>query len=134
MDRDDLNKRGLKRNVFCLPYNPELTGRAKELRNNLTHAEELIWDKFLKKHKYRFRSQKQIDNYIVDFYCAKLKLVIEIDGEIHDSIDRIEYDNERTKIIESYGIKLIRFSNEDIYERFDYVCISINEICNCKKR
>ena len=66
---------------------PILFELAKELRNNLTPAEELLWNAFLKNHKYRFRRQKQIDNYIADFYCAKLKLVIEIDGNIHNSLD-----------------------------------------------
>ena len=122
-----MNRRGLKRNIYCLPYNPKLTQRAKELRNNLTPAEELLWNAFLKNHKYRFRRQKQIDNYIADFYCAKLKLVIEIDGNIHNSLDRIEYDNERTKVIESYGIRIIRFTNEDVFERFEHTCLSINK-------
>jgi very-short-patch-repair endonuclease len=127
MDKDDMNRRDLKRNIYCLPYNPKLTQRAKELRNNLTKAEELLWNAFLKNHKYRFRRQKQIDNYIVDFYCAKLKLALEIDGDIHNSLDRIQYDKERTEVIGTYGILLIRFSNEDVFERFEYVCKSIND-------
>jgi very-short-patch-repair endonuclease len=127
MDKDEMSKRGLKRNIYCMPYNPKLTKRAKELRTNLTPAEELLWNEFLKKHKYRFRRQKQIDNYIVDFYCAKLKLVIEIDGEVHNSFDSIEYDNQRAKVIESYGISIMRFTNEDVFERFEYVCKSIND-------
>ena len=127
MYKNDLKKRGLVKSGFSLPYNPGLTQRAKELRNHMTLAEKKLWTGFLQKHPYRFRPQKQIDNYIVDFYCAKLKLIIEIDGKIHNEADRVDYDRERTQIFESYGLRVIRFKNEDVINNFDEVCRKIDE-------
>ena len=76
-------------------YNPKLKARARELRNNSTLAEVLLWNqlKARKMKSYQFMRQKPIGNYIVDFLCSKLKLVIEIDGESH--VDKVEYDNKR---------------------------------------
>jgi len=130
-DKNDLKNRGLITNGYSLPYNPELTERAKELRNHMTLAEQKLWDEFLRSHKCRFRPQKQIDNYIINFYNAKFKIVIEIDGKIHDELDKAEYDKERTKIFESYGLKVIRFKNEDIINNFNDVCKRINELFSC---
>lgn len=127
MSKKELKERGLVKNKYCLAYNPKLTERAKELRNHMTLAEEKLWTNFLQKHEYRFRSQKQIENYIVDFYCAKLKLVIEIDGDIHDENGRTLYDKERTKIFESLGLRVIRFRNEEVDKDFEDVCRRINE-------
>lgn len=123
-----MKKRGLVTNGYSLPYNPDLTERAKELRNNMTLTEKKLWTEFLRKHKYRFKAQKQIDNYIADFYCAKLKIVIEIDGNIHDEAERFEYDRERTKVFEAYGLRVIRFRNEEIINSFDVVCRKINQL------
>lgn len=114
-------------NGRSLPYNPKLTDRAKEFRNNMTMAESKLWSEFLHKQKYRFRPQKQIDNYIADFYCAKLKLVIEVDGEIHNEVDQSLYDLERTKVFESYGLRVIRFKNDEIINQFDEVCKEIKK-------
>lgn len=66
--------------------------------------------------------QKVIDNYIVDFYCAKLSLVIEIDGDVHDTDEAKYYDQERTIILESYSLKVMRFKNMEIDMEFDEVC------------
>jgi very-short-patch-repair endonuclease len=66
---------------FHLPYNPKLVERAKNLRKNMTPAEKKLWYSYLRNFKFRVLRQKPIDNFIVDFYCAKLKLVIEIDGD-----------------------------------------------------
>lgn len=127
MYKSEFAKRRLISNGYSLPYNPELTERAKELRNHMTFAEEKLWNGFLKRYKYRFRPQKQIDNFIVDFYCAKLKMVIEIDGEIHDEENRKGYDKERTRVFESYGLKEVRFRNEEIVNSFEDVCRKIDE-------
>lgn len=129
MNNKDLKKRGLVGNGYILPYNPKLTERAKDFRNNMTITEKTLWTDFLKNHKYRFRAQKQIDNYIVDFYCSRHKLIIEIDGEIHNSFERLEYDEERTKVFESYGLRVVRFKNEDVIYNFEDVCKKINEAC-----
>ena len=115
-------------NGYYLPYNPKLKERARYLRKNMTEAERKIWENFLKDYKYRVLRQKPIDNYIVDFYCAKLKLVIEIDGEIHSSKDNQEYDLIRTKILKGYGLQIIRFSNDEIFFYFERVCNQLSRI------
>ena len=74
----------------------------------------------------KFQRQKSIDNYIVDFYCHKAKLAIEIDGSQHYSDDGKLYDNKRTKIIESYGVKILRYTNSEINNNFYEVCESID--------
>ncbi len=107
---------------YHIPYNPKLKKRARELRNNMTVAESKIWKEFLKSFPCTVLRQKPIDNYIVDFYCASLKLVIEIDGESHEDKDAIEYDRERTAILEGYGLKVIRFTNDEVVSSFDDVC------------
>lgn len=73
----------------------------------------------------RFLRQKPIDEYIVDFYCHELKLVVEIDGESHLSADAKEYDEHRTKVLNSYGIEVVRYTNEEILNRFEDVVIDL---------
>jgi len=115
----------LKIKPYRLPYNAKLKERARFLRNNQTNAEKKLWYQFLSLHKAKFNRQKIIDNYIVDFYCAKYKLVIELDGPSHDDDEAFEKDKIRTKKLESYGLTVIRFTNYQIYEYFEGV---INEI------
>ncbi|MBI4288369.1 MAG: endonuclease domain-containing protein [Chloroflexi bacterium] len=117
--------RGLITTGHHLPYNPKLLERAIELRKNLTEAEKRLWFGRLRNFKYRVLRQRPIDNYIVDFYCPRLKLVIEIDGDSHCSEEGRTYDEERTKILESYGLRVIRFTNEGVLERFEAVCREI---------
>ncbi|MDJ0626038.1 MAG: endonuclease domain-containing protein [Candidatus Caenarcaniphilales bacterium] len=106
---------------FYIPYNPKLKERARVLRKNPTEAEEVIWYQLLRDCKFQFYRQKIIDNFIVDFYCPKQKLVIEIDGESHYSEDAKSYDQKRTEILESYGIKVLRFTNEQVLNNINYV-------------
>jgi len=105
-----------------LPYNPNLKERARELRKNMTAAEKKLWYKYLREFKHRVLRQRPIDNYIVDFYCPDLSLVIEIDGDSHFSDEGREYDKERTTILESYGLKIIRFNNMEVLRNFESVC------------
>lgn len=70
---------------------------------------------------YKFRRQQSIGPYIVDFYCPRLKLVIEVDGDSHFLDEAIEYDRKRQKYIESFGTKFLRFTNLEIYENIDEV-------------
>lgn len=81
---------------------------------------------FLRTYPVRFQRQKAIGNYIVDFYCHKARLVIEIDGSQHFDKQGIEHDKVRTEFLESYGLSVMRFSNADIDRRFNYVCESID--------
>ena len=81
----------------------------------MTSAERLIWNGFLRNKAFknlRFLRQRPIDNFIVDFYCAELKLVLEIDGDSHAK--RAVYDAQRTLVLEGYGLKVVRINNSDI--------------------
>ena len=108
-----------------ISYRPELVERARELRKNLTPAETLLW-KNLKGKKingFDFDRQKPIDRFIVDFYCKILKLAIEVDGQSHDF--KIEYDLKRQKRMESFGIKVIRFTEKEVLHDLDNVLTEI---------
>jgi very-short-patch-repair endonuclease len=95
---------------FHLPYNPDLIARAKELRRNPTPAERKLWKECFRTFPFRILRQRPIHHFIVDFYCAALKLVVEIDGESHFTDAGQIYDRERTQVLESYGLKVIRLS------------------------
>ena len=100
--------------IKYLPYNFALKEKARDLRKNMTLAEKKLWKEFLKDHKYKFTRQKPIDNYIVDFYCSELGLVIEIDGTTHLDKKDILYDKKRTADLMKYGLKVLRFWNDDV--------------------
>jgi very-short-patch-repair endonuclease len=112
----------LQRSVFCLPYDRELVDRAKEMRRNPTAAERKLWEGCLAKFPYRVLRQRPIDYFIVDFYCAALQLVIEVDGEVHESTEAQGYDGERTNILAGYGLKVLRVTNAAVMGDFDRVC------------
>ena len=97
-----------------IPYNPKLKNYARALRKRGTLAEVILWQCIKRKaiYGYEFHRQVPIDNYIVDFYCHELKLVIEIDGISHD--DKFEYDQMREHKLKSLGVNLIRFADEDV--------------------
>ena len=107
-------------------HNKALTPNAKTLRNNMTPQERHLWFDFLRAYPVKILRQKIIGNYIVDFYCAKAKLVIELDGSQHSSKEGQLYDIERTKLLNAFGLKVIRFSNEEIDTNFNDVCQSID--------
>ncbi|MGN1349080.1 MAG: endonuclease domain-containing protein [Acutalibacteraceae bacterium] len=115
-----------------LPYKSELIPVAQELRKNATRQEKHLWYDFLNKYPVRFQRQKAISGFIVDFYCFKAQLVVEIDGSQHHTESGEAYDKERTAILEGYGLKVIRFSNEEIDKHFDFVCKKID--AEVKKR
>ncbi|MCF7835132.1 endonuclease domain-containing protein [Candidatus Gracilibacteria bacterium] len=110
-------------------YNPKLKQFAKINRsqNTMTKYEGIFWNLILKGNKtgYRFLRQKIIATYILDFYCGKLKLAIEIDGESHNY--SVDYDEKRNKILESFGIKTIRYSNYDIQKNLEGVFLDLQE-------
>jgi very-short-patch-repair endonuclease len=120
--------KNLNTSDFHLPYNPKLIDRAKALRKNMTPAENKLWDGYLKTFKYRVLRQRPIDHFIVDFYCHTLKLVIEIDGAIHFTAEATAHDLERTQQLEGYGIRVIRFTNQEVIQDFENVCRKIEEI------
>jgi very-short-patch-repair endonuclease len=108
-----------------LPYNPKLGDRARELRKNMTKAERRLWYDYLRDLSTRFYRQRPIDNFIVDFYCPSLKLVIEIDGDTHNSQEAKDYDLERSQRLEGYGLQVVRFTNEEVLADFEGVCLRI---------
>lgn len=103
-------------------HNSQLTANARELRKNMTKEERHLWYDFLKDYPVRFLRQKVIDNYIVDFYCSKARLAIELDGSQHYEVKGMLKDRIRTKYIEKRNIMVIRFANTDIWENFSGVC------------
>ena len=99
-----------------LNYNNDLRLKVKKLRQDMTLPERKLWYEFLRGHRYRFVRQKAIGNYILDFYCQKLKLGIEIDGETHLDAKSQKYDETRTEELHELGIEILRFWNDDILE------------------
>ncbi len=100
---------------------------ARSLRKNMTPEEKHLWYDFLSKYPIRFYKQRIIDNYIVDFYCSKAKLVIELDGSQHYEAEAIEYDNLRTQILQQYELEVVRFTNREIWDNFEGVCQEIDK-------
>ncbi|MBQ8145820.1 MAG: endonuclease domain-containing protein [Clostridia bacterium] len=99
---------------------------AKELRKNMTPQEKHIWYDYLRDYPVRFQRQKALGNYIADFFCARAKLIIEIDGSGHGTDEQRKIDNERTEYLESVGLLVIRFTNEEVNNKFRSVCIEID--------
>ena len=99
-----------------IPYNPILKERARKLRKNMTPGEIILWKHLKGKqmYGYDFDRQRPIDQFIVDFYCKKLMLAIEIDGSSHDSESAQERDRERQERLESLGVRFLRFREEDV--------------------
>ena len=103
-------------------HNHNLVPNAKSLRKNMTKEERHLWYDFLRAYPIRFQRQKIIGKYIVDFYSAKMNLVIELDGSQHFEDKGMEYDAERSKYLEQYGLTVIRIPNNEINGNFDGVC------------
>ena len=108
--------------------NNDLLKIAKILRRNMTRQEKHLWYDFLKRYPVKIYKQRIIDNFIADFYCHQARLVIEIDGANHYTIDGKAYDEARTEVLERYGLYVLRFSNNDIDDKFDGVCYEIDKI------
>ena len=115
---------------------PEIIEKAKELRKRETEAEKVLWEELRnrKLQELKFRRQHPIDCFIADFYCHELKLVIEVDGGIHDLPENKEYDIGRTHELEKFGITIIRFNNEEIMYNIQKVKEEILTIANKLKR
>ena len=110
-----------------IPRNKKLKERSNELRNNATKQENHLWYDFLKNCRLQFYRQRIIGNFIVDFYCPKAKLVIELDGKQHYEEETMEHDALRTEYLNSLGLYVLRFSNRDIDHSFEVVCRSVEE-------
>ena len=105
--------------------NRRLTGNAKVLRKTMTKEEKHLWYDFLKKLPITVNRQKVIGEYIVDFYCAEARLVIELDGSQHGSKKGLQEDKKRDTYLNSLGIKVVRYPNLHITRYFDAVCKDI---------
>ena len=102
--------------------------KARKLRRKMTPHERKLWYLFLRKYPVKIYKQRIIDKYIVDFYCASAKLVIEIDGSQQYEEQGQTYDKERSAVLDSYGLKVIRYSNREIDREFSAVCEQIDQI------
>lgn len=111
-------------------FNPALVHRAAALRNNMTQEERHLWYDFLRGYPVRFGRQKILGSYIADFYCAKAKLVVELDGSQHYENAGMAYDEKRTAFLEGYGIQVIRIPNNEVNRNFRGVCEYIDLIVN----
>ena len=110
-----------------LPQNKKLKQFARDLRNDATRQENHLWYDFLRSYSMQFNRQKIIANCIVDFYCAKARLVVELDGSQHYTEEGIASDEKRDKLLKSLGLEVIRFSNLEIDRNFKGVCETIHK-------
>ncbi len=112
-----------------LYYNKNLKGYSRQLRKDMTNAERLLWSRVRRKQLqgYKFYRQKIIGNYIVDFYCPKAKLVIEIDGGQHYEDEDIKKDNVRDDYLREQRLTVLRFSDRYVFDNLDGVIERIND-------
>jgi len=109
-------------NTMFYGASPTIFKYAEELRKNQTPSEEILWDELKgKKLGVKFRRQHPINNYIADFYCHKLRLVIEIDGGYHTESEQKNYDKFRSDDLKEFGILVIRFANDKIISELENV-------------
>ena len=106
-------------------HNKYLVPIAKELRINMTKEEKHLWYDFLKRLPFAVKRQHNIENYIVDFYIANRKLVIELDGVQHSTPDSIEYDQVRENVLSKWSIAVVRYTNRQVNQQFNDVCQDI---------
>ena len=108
-----------------IPYNKDLVSNARTLRKNMTPEEKHLWYDFLKRLPFNVRRQHNIENYIVDFYIAEKKIVIEVDGRQHLLPEHIEHDKQRDTALSAWGISVLRYSNDSIRKNFNAVADDI---------
>jgi very-short-patch-repair endonuclease len=112
-----------------IPYNKNLKEISKSLRANLTEAERRLWTRIRLKHLgYVFYRQKPIGDYIVDFYCPRAQLVVEVDGGQHFTVDTAGNDRVRDEYMRSLGLTVLRFSNSEVLKNTDSVAETIYEL------
>jgi very-short-patch-repair endonuclease len=109
-------------------HNKNLVPIAKNLRKNMTKEERHLWYEFLRNYPVRFSRQKILGKYIVDFYCAKAKLVLELDGSQHYEEKGIKEDTQRTEFLKDYGLTVIRIPNNEVNHNFYGVCEYIDSV------
>ena len=107
--------------------NKNLVPRARELRKEMTREERRLWYEFLRTYPERFQRQKILGSYIADFYCARAKLVIELDGSQHYETEGTARDEERTRFLKGYALEVMRIPNNEVSRNFEGVCEKIDE-------
>jgi very-short-patch-repair endonuclease len=112
-----------------LPFNKKLKTLARQLRKNMTEAESFLWQRIRRKQlkDRQFYRQKNIDNYIVDFYCPSAKVIVELDGGQHYTQEAIREDQVRNKYLESLGFTVLRFSDREVFKNIEGVLERILE-------
>ncbi|MBE9050856.1 DUF559 domain-containing protein [Nostocales cyanobacterium LEGE 11386] len=115
--------------VIGQKINPDKIQRAKELRRHMTPSEKILWQHLRgnRLNNLHFRRQQIIDGFIADFYCHAAKLVIEVDGKIHEQ--QAEYDAERDKVLIARGLRLLRIKNEAVQQELNQVLVLISQVC-----
>ena len=113
-----------------LKKNKKLINIARMLRSNMTRQEKHLWYDFLRFYPIKIYKQRIIENYVVDFYCHRAHLVIELDGSQHYTEKGECNDKKRSEVLEKYGLCVLRFSNKDIDDNFEGVCYMIDKIIN----
>ena len=109
-------------------HNKSLVSNARNLRKNMTKEERHLWYDFLRSYPAKFLRQKILGKYIVDFYCAEAKLIVELDGSQHYEDNGKKYDMERTAYLEQYGVRVLRIPNNEVFRNFRGVCEFIDMI------
>ncbi|MBR4880243.1 MAG: endonuclease domain-containing protein [Clostridia bacterium] len=109
-------------------HNKRIVANARELRKNMTREEKHLWYDFLSGYPVRVLRQRVIGNYIVDFYCAKARIVIELDGSQHYDEEDIIKDAERTAELKKYNLEVVRIPNNEVKNNFNGVCEYLDKI------
>ena len=107
--------------------NQQLLKNARQLRKEMTPQEKKLWYGFLREHALHWYNQKTFGNYILDFYCPKIKLAVELDGSQHYTEDGLDYDKRRTDFLAENGITVLRIINPDVDRNFEAVCNQIED-------
>jgi very-short-patch-repair endonuclease len=105
-----------------IAYRKDLKSRARSLRTNATPAERKLWYEFLSGLPQKFSRQKPLGRYVADFYCSRLRLVIEVDGDSHFTEGAERYDGLRTADLQARGLRVLRFTNAEVMQDFEAVC------------
>ncbi|WAC39685.1 endonuclease domain-containing protein [Pedobacter sp. SL55] len=134
LDDEDYDMLWLKEPSMFYGASNLIFDNAKRLRNTLTDSEALLWNHLKGKQLgFKFRRQHPIAYYIADFYCHEAKLVIELDGSIHNQPDILQNDIERQKYLERLGLTVLRFTNDELYNNTNKVLEEINKIIQAQR-
>lgn len=119
-------ERGIFVKETTVVKNNKMLPVARRLRREMTPQEKTLWYQFLRSYPVKIYKQRIIESFVVDFYCAEARLVIELDGSQHYTEQGKAYDEERSSIMEGYGVEVLRFTNLEVDREFDAVCERID--------